>query len=82
MVGNGPYTVQFFCILLQHFINIILLQICDIYHLVSTKYILKIQDTTTMIGVRANMALEKFLAFNDEFFRQFLNGKPVHLMWL
>ena len=67
---------------LQHFIDIILLQILDIYHLVSTEYILKIQDTTTMIGVCANIALEKFLTFNDEFFRQFSNGKPVHLTWL
>ena len=35
-----------------------------------------------MIGVCANIALEKFLTFNDEFFGQFSNGKPVHLMWL
>ena len=35
-----------------------------------------------MISVHANIALEKFLTFNDEFFGHFLNGKPVHLMWL
>ena len=82
MVGNGPHTVQVNCTLLQHFIDIIWTQICDIYYLVSTRYILKIQDTTTMVGVHANIALEKFLAFNDEFFRHFSNGKPVHLKWL
>ena len=52
-------------------------QIRDIYYLVSTRYILKIQDTTTMVGVHVNIALEKFLAFNDEFFGHFSNGKLV-----
>ena len=82
MVGNGPQTEKLNCILLSHFINIILLQIHDIYHLVSAKYILKIKDTTTMICVCANIALEKFLTFNDKFFGHFSNGKPVHLTWL
>ena len=82
MVGNGPHTVQLNCTLLQHFIDIMWTQIHDIYYLVSTRYILKIQDTTTMVGVHANIALKKFLTFNDEFFRHFSNGKPVHLKWL
>ena len=82
MVGNGPHTVQLNCTLLQHFIDIIWTQIRDIYYLVSTRYILKIQDTTTMVGVHANITLEKFLAFNDEFFGHFSNGKPVRLNWL
>ena len=68
MVGNGPHTVQVNCTLLQHFIEIIWTQICDIYYLVSTRYILKIQDTITIVGVHANIALKKFLTFNDEFF--------------
>ena len=82
MVGNGLCTVQLNCTLLQHFIDIIWAQIRDIYYLVSTRYILKIQDTTTMVGVCANIALKKFLAFNEEFFGNFSNGKPVHLNWL
>ena len=82
MVGNRPRTVQVNCTLLQHFIDIIWTQICDIYYLVSTRYILKIQDTTTMVGVHANIALKKFLAFNDEFFGHFSNGKPIHFKWL
>ena len=82
MVGNGPRTLQVNCTLLQHFIDIIWTQIRDIYYLVSTRYILKIQDTTTMVGVCANIALEKFLTFNDEFFGHFSNGKPVCLKWL
>ena len=71
MVGNGPRTMQLNCTLLQHFIDIIYTQIHDIYYLVSTRYILKVQDTTTMVGVHANIALEKFLAFNEEFFWKF-----------
>ena len=82
MVGNRLCTVQLNCTLLQHFIDIIWTQIHDTYYLVSTRYILKIQDTTTMVSVRANITLEKFLAFNDEFFGHFSNGKPVHLNWL
>ena len=82
MVGNEPHTVQLNCTLLQHFIDIIWTQIRDIYYLVSTRYTLKIQDTTTMVSVCANIALEKFLAFNEEFFGNFSNGKPVHLNWL
>ena len=82
MMGNGPHTVQLNCTLLQHFIDIIWTQIRDIYYLVSTRYILKIQDTTTMVSVHANIALEKFLAFNEEFFGNFSNGKPVRLNWL
>ena len=82
MVGNGPHTVQVNCTLLQHFIDIIWTQIHDIYYLVSTRYILKIQGTTTMVGVHANIALENILAFNDEFFGHFSNGKPLHLKWL
>ena len=35
-----------------------------------------------MVGVRANITLKKFLAFNDEFFGHFSNGKPVRLNWL
>ena len=58
MVGNRPRTVQVNCTLLQHFIDIIWTQIRDIYYLVSTRYILKIQDTTTMVSVHANIALE------------------------
>ena len=77
MVGNGPRTVQLNCTLLQHFIDIIWTQIRDIYYLVSTRYILKIQDTTTMVGVCANIALEKFLAFSEKFFGNSSNGKPV-----
>ena len=82
MVGNGPRTMQSNCTLLQHFIDIICTQIRDIYYLVSTRYILKVQDTTTMVGVHANIALKKFLAFNEEFFGNFSNGKPVRLNWL
>ena len=82
MVGNRPCTVKLNCTLLVHFIDILLQQISDIYYLVSTKYILKIQDTTTMIGVCANIASEKFLNFNEEFFGHFSNGKPVRLTWL
>ena len=74
MVGNGPRTVQLNCTLLQHFIDIIWKQIRDIYYLVSKRYILKIQDTTTMVSVRANITLEKFLAFNDECFDIFQMG--------
>ena len=82
MVGNGTHTVQVNCTLLQHYSDIIWTQIHDIYYLVSTRYILKIQDTTTMVSVRANIALENFLTFNDEFFRHFSNGKPICLKWL
>ena len=35
-----------------------------------------------MVGVCANIALEKFLAFNEGFFGNFSNGKPVRLNWL
>ena len=74
MVGNGPRTVQLNCTLLQHFIDIIWTQIHDIYYLVSTRYMLKIQDTTTMVSVHANITLKKFLAFNDEFLDIFQMG--------
>ena len=50
--------------------------------MVSTKYVLKLQDNTTMVGVHANKAIESFLNFDDHFFGDFKSGKPVQLNWL
>ena len=79
---HGPCTKEFNTALLQHLIDIILEQICAIYHMVSTKYVLKLQDQTTMVGVCANKAIESFLDFDDHFFGDFKLGKPVQLNWL
>ena len=50
--------------------------------MVSMKYVLKLQDQTTMVGVHANKAVESFLNFDDGFFGNFKFGKPVQLNWL
>ena len=47
---HGPHTIQFNARLLPRLISIVLAQICDIYHMVSRKYYLKLQDETSMIG--------------------------------
>ena len=47
-----------------------------------TKYVLKLQDQVTMVGVHCNKAIESFLTFDDHFFGDFKYGKPVHLNWL
>ena len=46
---HGPCTAEFNTALLQHLIDIILEQIRAIYHMVSMKYVLKLQDQTTMV---------------------------------
>ena len=55
---HGPHTTEFNTALLQHLIDTILEQIHAIYHLVSTKYVLKLQDQTTMVGVHTNKAID------------------------
>ena len=47
--------------------------------MVSTKYVLKLQDQTTMVGVNANKAIESFLNFDDRFFGDFKFGKHIQL---
>ena len=79
---HGPHTIWFNARLLPHLIDIVLAQICDIYHMVSRKYYLKLQDKTSMVGVHTNKSLEKFLDFDDHFFGEFRFGKPVKLEWL
>ena len=79
---HGPRTIEFNTALLQHLINTILEQIHTIYNMVSMKYVLKLQDQTTMVGVCFNKAIESFLTFDDRFFGDFKYGKPVHLNWL
>ena len=76
---NGIVQAQH-CIV-GHLINIILEQICAIYHMVSGN-VLKLQDQTTMVGVCANKAIESFLNFDDCFFGDLKFGKPVQLNWL
>ena len=49
----------------------VLAQIHDIYHMVSRKYYLRLQDQTSMVGVRPNKSLEKFLDSDDCFFGEF-----------
>ena len=73
----GPQTVEFNWHLLQHLIDIIYSKIIEIYHMVSSRCILQIQDYSMMIGNRANKAIEKFLLFNEECFGDLLNGKPI-----
>ena len=68
---HGPHTIRFNTSLLQHLINIVFTQICDIYHMVSRKYYLKLQNDTSMVGVHANKSLEKLLYFDDLFFGEF-----------
>ena len=46
------------------------------------KYVLKLQDQTTMVGAHANKAIESFLNFDDRFFGDFKFGKSVQLNWL
>ena len=79
---HGPQTIELNTALLQHLIHTILEQIRSIYHMVSTKYVLKLQDQMTMAGVHCNKAIESFLTFDDRFFGDFKYGKPVHLNWL
>ena len=50
--------------------------------MVPTKYLLKLQDQTTVVGVYANKAIESFPNFDDCFFGDFKFGKPVQLNWL
>ena len=81
-IVHGPRTMQFNTSLLQHLINIIFAQICNVYHMVSRKYYLKLQNDTSMVGLHANKAIEKFLDFDDRFFGEFSSGKPIKLEWL
>ena len=76
---QGPRTVEFNWHLLQHLIDIIYCQIREIYYMVSSRYVLQIQDYSMMIGVRANKAIEKFLLFDEAFFGDFLNCRPISL---
>ena len=76
---HRPCTIEFYTALLQHLIDTILEQIHAVYHMVSTKYVLKLQDRMTMVGVCANKAIESFLNFDDCFFGDFKSGKPVQL---
>ena len=39
--------------------------------MVSTKYVLHIQDYSSMVGVHTNKAVENFLLFNEAFFWSF-----------
>ena len=57
---HGPCTIEFNTELLQDLIHAILEQICAIYHMVSTKYVLKLQNQTTMVGVHAKKAIKSF----------------------
>ena len=79
---HGPCTIEFNTALLQHLINTILEQIHVIYNMVSTKYVLNLQDRTAMVGVHANKVIESFLNFDDCFFGEFKSGKPIQLNWL
>ena len=81
-LAHGPCTTEFSTALLWHLIDTILEQIHAIYHMVSTKYVLKLQDQMTVVGVCANKAIESFLNFDDHFFGDFKCGKPVQLNWL
>ena len=81
-IVHGPQTVEFNWHFLQHIIDIIYSQIREIYHMVSSRYILQIQDYSTMIGIRANKEIEKFLLFDEAFFGDFSNGKPISLNWM
>ena len=65
---HGPHTIWFNAILLPHLIDTVLAQIHDVYHKVSRKYYLRLQDQTTMVEVHANKSLGKFLYFDDCFF--------------
>ena len=47
--------------------------------MVLTKYVLAVQDNTTMVGIPVNRIIEKFLQFDEAFFGNFLHGKPVCL---
>ena len=77
-----PHTIEFNARLLPHLINIVLAQIHDIYHMVSRKYYLRLQDQTSMVRVHANKSLEKFIDFDNCFSGEFQFGKPVKLQWL
>ena len=79
---HGPCTIEFNTALLLHLIDTILEQICAMYHMVSMKYVLKLQDKMTMVGVHANKAIESFLNFDHHFFDDFKFAKPVQLNWL
>ena len=79
---HRPHTIQFNARLLPHLIAIVLAQIRDIYHMVSRKYYLKLQDETSMVGVCANKSLENFLDFDYRFFGEHHFGKLVKLEWL
>ena len=50
--------------------------------MVSTKYVLAVQDNTIMVGIRVNRTIEKFLQFDEVFLGDFLHGKPVCLKWM
>ena len=50
--------------------------------MVSTKYVLAVQDNTTMVGIRVSGTIEKFLLFDEAFFGNFLHGKPICLKWM
>ena len=50
-IVNGPRTIEFNCRLLGDLIHNIQKQIREIYYMVSTKYMLHIQDYSMMIGV-------------------------------
>ena len=82
MLVHGPCTTEFNTALFQHLINTILEQIHAIYYMVSMKYVLKLQDQMTMVGVHTNKAIESFLNFDGCFFGDFKCGKPVQLNWL
>ena len=81
-IVHGPRSIQFNWNLLHHLIDVIYVQIRDIYHMVSSKCILDVQDYSTMVAVKVNKAIETFLDFNDAFFGDFLNCRPIHLSWM
>ena len=60
----------------------IFVQIRNIYHMVLTKYVLAVQDNTTMLGIRVKRTIEKFLQFNEVLFGDFLHCKPICLKWM
>ena len=48
---HGPQTIDFNCDLLHNLLDVIFVQIRNIYYMVSTKYALAVQDNTTMVGI-------------------------------
>ena len=48
---HGPQTIGFNCDLLHNLLDVLFVQIGNIYHMVLTKYVLAVQDNTTMVGI-------------------------------